>query len=61
MFGRLPLLLLRVEVLWLWWRCCLPLLWGNLALWGEVLGVLGVLPWLWGEGVWVRAWCRHGL
>ena len=55
------LLLLRVELLWLWWRRCLPLLWGNLALRWEVLSVLGVLTRLWGEGVWVRSWCRHGL
>ena len=55
LLGRLPLVLLRVELLRLWWRRCLPLLWGNLALWGEVLGVLVVLPRLWGEGVWIRS------
>ena len=43
----------------------LPLLRGNLALWGEVLGVLGVSPRLrhrlLGEGIWVCAWRRHSL
>ena len=65
LFGRLPLLLLRVELLRLWWRRCLPLLWGNLALRWEVLSVLGVLARLrcrlLGKGVRVGAWCRHGL
>ena len=65
LLGRLPLVLLRVELFWLWWRRCLPLLRGNLALWGEVLSVLGVLPRLWhgllGEGIWVCAWRRHSL
>ena len=61
LLGRLPLVLLRVELLRLWWRRCLPLLRGNLALRWEVLGVLRVLPRLWGEGVWVCAWRRHGL
>mgnify|MGYP001744729473 CR=1 FL=1 len=65
LLGRLPLLLLWIELFWLWRRCCLPLLRGNLALWGEVLSVLGVLPRLrhrlLGEGDWVCAWRRHGL
>ena len=65
LLGRLPLLLLWIELFWLWRRCCLPLLRGNLALWGEVLSVLGVLPRLrhrlLGEGGWVCAWRRHGL
>ena len=65
LLGRLPLLLLWIELFWLWRRCCLPLLRGNLALWGEVLGVLGVSPRLrhrlLGEGIWVCAWRRHSL
>ena len=44
LLGWLPLLLLWIELFWLWWRRCLPLLRENMALWGEILNVLGVLP-----------------
>ena len=47
LLGWLPLLLLWIELFWLWWRRCLPLLRGNLALCGEELGDLGILPRLW--------------